>query len=280
MITMLKGVYPVQSACKMLTLPRSSYYYHPRVNQQEQDLKQAIQRVAGEWPTYGYRRITAQLNRQGWLVNHKRIYRLMAEMGINRVKKAHKKHTTNSQHPFPRYPNLVQGLQITFPNQVWAADITYIRLGKGFVYLAVIMDVFSRSIRGWHMSRSLDQHLTLLALRKALQNHQPMIHHSDQGLQYAANEYVELLQQAGVEISMAEIGEPTQNGYAERLLRTIKEEEVDLSEYQDFQECYQNMDRFLNDVYMHKRIHSSLGYLTPVEFEYNWIRQNVPIAIK
>lgn len=280
MIAMLKGVYPVQRACQMLTFPRSSYYYHPKVNQQEQHLKHAIQSVAGEWPTYGYRRITFQLNRQGWVVNHKCIYRLMGQMGIERVKKAQKRHTTNSQHPFPRYPNLVQGLRITFPDQVWASDITYIRLGKGFVYLAVIMDVFTRSIRGWNMSRSLDQQLTLLALQRALQGHKPVIHHSDQGLQYAAIEYVATLQKAGVKISMAEIGEPTQNGYAERLLRTIKEEEVNLSEYEDFQDCYQNIDRFLNDVYMYKRIHSSLGYLTPVEFEYNWIRQNMPVEIK
>jgi len=280
MISMLKGIYPMQRACQMLTFPHSSYYYHPRVNEKEQRLKQAIQIAAGEWPTYGYRRITAQLNRQGWAVNHKRIYRLMGQMGITRVKKAQKRRTTNSQHPFPRYPNLVQGLQITFPDQVWAADITYIHLGKGFVYLAVVMDVFTRSIRGWNISRSLDQKLTLLALQRALREHKPAIHHSDQGLQYAAGEYVEMLHKAGVKISMAEMGEPTQNGYAERLLRTIKEEEVNLSDYQDFQECVQNMDRFLNDVYMHKRIHSSLGYLTPVEFEYNWIRQNMPVDIK
>ena len=280
MITKLKVVYPVQKACQMLAYPRSSYYYDARVNERDLPLKQSIQSVAGEWPTYGYRRITFQLNRQGWAVNHKRIYRLMGQMGIKRVKKAQKKHTTNSQHPFLRYPNLVQGLLITFPDQVWASDITYIRLGKGFVYLAVIMDLYTRSIRGWNMSRSLDQKLTLLALQRALLEHKPMIHHSDQGLQYAAIEYVETLQKAGVKISMAEIGEPTQNGYAERLLRTIKEEEVYLSEYEDFQDCYQNIDRFLNDVYMNKRIHSSLGYLTPVEFEYNWIGQNMPVEIK
>jgi len=280
MISMLKGVYPVQRASQMFSFPRSSFYYHPKVNDEEQHLKQAIRSIAGEWPTYGYRRITAQLNRQGWMVNHKRIYRLMGQMGIKRVKKAPKRRTTNSQHPFPRYPNLLKEITITFPDQVWVADITYIRLGRGFVYLAVVMDVFTRSIRGWNISRSLDQNLTLLALQKALQEHTPIIHHSDQGLQYAAREYVEMLQRAGVQISMAEMGEPTQNGYAERLLRTIKEEEVDLSDYQDFQECYKNMDRFLNDVYMHKRIHSSLGYLTPVEFEYNWIRQNMPAEIK
>ena len=199
----------------------------------------------------------------------------MRQMGIQRVNKAQKRATTNSQHPYPRYPNLLQDLVITHPDQVWVSDITYIRLGRGFVYLAVIMDLFTRCIRGWHLSRSLGQQLTLVALQKALKENSPHIHHSDQGWQYAASEYVDTLLKAHVKISMAEVGEPTQNGYAERLIRTIKEEEVYLSEYEDFHDCYQNMDRFLNDVYMHKRIHSSLGYLTPVEFEYYWNRQNM-----
>ena len=193
---------------------------------------------------------------------------------------AKKAYHQQPQHPFPRYPNLVQDLVINYPDQVWASDITYIRLGRGFVYLAVIIDLFTRSIRGWHLSRSLDQKLTLVALQKALRENSPHIHHSDQGLQYAASEYVDMLKKANVKISMAKVGEPTQNGYAERLIRTIKEEEVYLSEYEDFQDCYQNIDRFLSDVYMHKRIHSSLGYLTPVEFEYNWNRQNMPVEIK
>ena len=276
---MLKGVYPVQKACQLLDYPRSSYYYAPRVKEEDQRLKQAIQTEAGEWPTYGYRRITAQLNRQGWQVNHKRVYRFMRQMGIQRVNKAQKRATTNSQHPYPRYPNMLQDLVITHPDQVWVSDITYIRLGRGFVYLAVIMDLFTRCIRGWHLSRSLGQQLTLVALQKALKENSPHIHHSDQGWQYAASEYVDTLLKAHVKISMAEVGEPTQNGYAERLIRTIKEEEVYLSEYEDFRDCYKNIDRFLNDVYMNKRIHSSLGYLTPVEFEYNWNRQNMLVEI-
>ena len=277
---MLKETYPVQKACQLLDYPRSSYYYVPRAKEESQCLKQAIQTVAGEWPTYGYRRITAQLNRQGWQVNHKRVYRFMHKMGIQRVKKAQKRATTNSQHPYPRYQNLIQDLVITHPDQVWVSDITYIRLGRRFVYLAVIMDLFTRSIRGWNLSRGLDQKLTLIALRRALQSQPPQIHHSDQGWQYAAKEHVELLKKAGVQISMSETGEPTQNGYAERLMRTIKEEEVNLTEYEDFHDCYQNIDRFLNDVYMNKRIHSSLGYLTPVEFEYNWNRQNMIVEVK
>ena len=152
------------------------------------------------------------------------------------------------------------------------ADITYIRLSTEFVYLAVIMDVFTRGIRGWHLCRNLDQELTLTALRRALNGHHPTIHHSDQGVQYAATAYVEMLQDYDVSISMAETGAAWQNGFAERLIRTIKEEEVDLSEYRDYHDAYGQIGHFLEDVYTHRRIHSSLGYLTPVEFEGQWMR--------
>jgi len=160
------------------------------------------------------------------------------------------------------------------PEQVWVSDITYIRLRYEFVYLAVIMDVFTRSIRGWHLGRGLDQSLTLIALDRALAYHTPEIHHSDQGIQYAATAYTQMLQSVNVEISMAECGEAWQNGYAERLIRTIKEEEVDLSEYDDYTDAVIQLGRFLNDVYMRKRIHSSLGYLTPIEFEARWRRKH------
>jgi len=146
-------------------------------------------------------------------------------------------------------------------------DITYIRLPREYVYLAVLMDVYTRSIRGWHLGRDLDHTLTLTALKRALGRQRPEIHHSDQGVQYAALAYVAALQGMGVRISMAEVGEATQNGYAERLIRTIKEEEVALSDYRDYHEAYRQIGRFLEEVYMHKRIHSALGYLTPVEFE-------------
>ena len=152
-------------------------------------------------------------------------------------------------------------------------DITYIHLKAEFVYLAVITDVYTRSIRGWYLSRNLDQDLTLTALKRALAHRTPEIHHSDQGVQYAATAYTDLLQAASVAISMAEMGEATQNGYAERLIRTIKEEEVDLSDYLDFADAYHQIGRFLEDVYIRKRIHSSLGYLTPVEFENQWAAQ-------
>jgi len=212
------------------------------------------------------------LHRQEWTVNAKRVRRLMHEMGLQAKIRRRVHKTTNSAHDFPRYPNLVQELAIVYPDQVWVSDITYIRLRQECVYLAVIMDVYTRSIRGWHLGRSLDQTLTLVALQRALARHTPEIHHSDQGIQYAATTYTSMLEEAGAQISMAAIGEAWQNGYAERLMRTIKEEEVDLSDYLDYHDALAQLGCFLNEVYMHKRIHSSLGYLTPAEFEAQWQR--------
>ncbi len=266
---MLSESYPTALICDVLDCPRSSYYYQSH-SPEEEALKAAIEQVVLDWPTYGSRRIAAQLRREGWSVNRKRVSRLLSDMGL-KIKVKRKKHnTTDSNHPFPRYPNLVQDLESVHPDQVWVADITYVRLSTEFVYLAVIMDVFTRSIRGWHLGRSLDQGLTLTALERALTDRQPVIHHSDQGVQYAAAAYVQALKERDILISMADVGAAWQNGYAERLIRTIKEEEVDLSEYRDYDDAYRQIERFLDDVYMHKRIHSSLGYLTPAEFEQQW----------
>jgi len=272
---MLSQDYRITVACDVVGCVRSSYYYQPN-QRDEAEIKAAIEAVAAEWPTYGYRRVTAQLRRQEWVVNHKRVRRLMREMDLQARIKHKKRKTTDSKHNFPRYPNLVQDLEIVRPDQVWVSDITYIRLRIEFVYLAVIMDVFTRGIRGWHLGRSLDQTLTLLALQRALAHHQtPEIHHSDQGVQYASTAYTHILQNANVQISMAEVGEAWQNGHAERLLRTIKEEEVDLSDYEDYNDALRQLGRFLDEVYMHKRIHSSLGYLTPAEFESQWRAEHV-----
>ena len=264
--------YPVDLVCQMLELPRSTYYYRPKPRD-DSALKAAIEGVVADWPTYGYRRVTAQLRREGWRVNRKRICRLMREMSLQATKKRRKRRTTDSRHGFPRYPNLVQDLKVLYPDQIWAADITYIRLLREFVYLAVVMDVFTRSVRGWHLGRSLDQTLTLSALEKALELGKPQIHHSDQGIQYATTAYVRRLREAGVRISMADVGEAAQNGHVERLIRTIKEEEVYLADYIDYHDAYRQIGRFLEDTYMHKRIHSALGYLTPVEFEVQWKTQ-------
>ena len=265
---MSKESYPVSMACDILGLAPSSYYYLA-VGMDEHELETAIEEIAGQFPTYGTRRVTQQLRRPPYkiTVNRKRVRRIMAEKKLLRPVKKRKRRTTDSQHPYPRYPNLVKGLEITYPEQVWVSDISYVRLQDEFVYLAIIMDVFTRALRGWCLSRSLDQELTLTALRGALSTHVPEIHHSDQGVQYAAADYIDLLRAHDIQISMAEVGKAEENGYAERVIRTIKEEEVDLSEYFDFADAARQIGHFIEDVYMTKRIHSSLGYLTPAEFE-------------
>jgi putative transposase len=273
----MQADYPVKTICDVLDLPRSSFYHHASETA-DADLSEALLDLAGQYPTYGYRRLTALLKRAGWTVNHKRIQRMMAQMGLQRPVKRRKTRTTDSQHDFPRYPNRVGGLKITHPDQVWVADITYIHLARDFVYLAVLMDVHTRAVRGWHLNRSLDRELTLTALRRALADRVPQIHHSDQGVQYACGDYTDLLREHGVQISMAAVGKPEDNGYAERLMRTIKEEEVDLSEYTDFHDAYWSIGRFLEEVYTQKHVHSALGYLTPAEYEANWLtHQTEPV---
>jgi len=273
MVSMLNDQddYPVSAACELLELSPSTYYYRP-VQSDESELEAAIEEIAGQFPIYGTRRVTNQLRRppNRLIVNRKRVRRIMAEKELLRPVKRRKRRTTDSQHPYPRYLNLVKELEITHPDQVWVSDITYIRLNQEYVYLAIIMDVFTRSIRGWCLSRTLDQELTLIALRAALETQSPEIHHSDQGVQYAAYAYSDLLKVHGIQISMAAVGKAEENGYAERFMRTIKEEEVDLSEYLDFGDAHQQIGYFIEDVYNTKRIHSSLGYLTPVEYEYAW----------
>ena len=260
--------YPVTSVCRLLDLSRSTYYYQS-IGADETKLRDAIEDLAGQFPTYGTRRITHQLRRSPYEihVNRKRVRRVMAEMKLLRPQKQRKRRTTDSQHPYPRYSNLVKDLEITFPDQVWVSDITYIRLMNDFVYLAIIMDVFTRALRGWCLSRTLDQELSLTALRAALAENTPDIHHSDQGVHYAAHAYIDLLKDHGIRISMCAVGKAEENGYAERVIRTIKEEEVDLSEYFSFADATRQIGHFIEVVYMTKRIHSSLGYLTPAEFE-------------
>jgi len=266
----LAGKYSLRLVCQLLGVPRSTVYYHARPPIDDAVLKTVLLDLAAEWPTYGYRRLTWMMKRDGWRVNSKRVRRWMDELNLSGHPPKRKCRTTDSRHGWPRFENLVKGLEIKYPDQVWVADITYVGLRDEFVYLAIVMDVFTRLIRGWHVNQSLDQGLTLAALERALVTATPEIHHSDQGVQYAAAAYVERLHGLGVEPSMAAIGEPRENGYAERVMRTIKEEEVDLSEYRDVADARAQIGRFLDDVYNVKRIHSSLGYLTPCEFEERW----------
>jgi putative transposase len=267
----LAAQYPISLLCDLLDASRSSYYYEP-LEVDDAQVRQAIEEIAAEFPTYGSRRISAQLGRDPYklTVNRKRVQRLMKEMKIQCRVKKRTIHTTDSRHSFPRYPNLVRDLKIVAPNQVWVADITYIRLREEFIYLAIVMDVYTRALRGWRLGTGLGVDLAMGALQMALTKGLPAIHHSDQGVQYASTKYTECLFALGIRISMAEVGESAQNGYAERVIRTIKEEEVYLNEYADLEDARKQIGRFIEDVYQKKRIHSSLGYLTPVEFEAAW----------
>lgn len=272
-MTALTDEFPLRLITRVTGWPRSSLYSEPRERADAAKLDAAIADLAGAWPTYGYRRITAMLRRDGWRINRKRVLRAMHRLGLAAKPHERQPRTTQSDHDFQRFPNRVADLAVAKPDEVWVADITYVRLARDFVYLAVLMDVFTRQVRGWELSRSLDGRLTLNALDRALRQAKPTIHHSDQGVQYAANDYVERLLANDVSISMAHVGCPEENGYAERLMRTIKEEEVALSDYQDFADARRQLGAFLDEVYNRKRIHSALGYLTPAEFADQWHTQ-------
>ena len=262
MIKILKDDYSIRMLCETLGMHRCNLYHEPRPDE-DQPVREALRELAGAWPTYGYRRLTVMLRRAGLKVNAKRVRRLMHELGICGEAPKRTPRTTDSSHPYPRFANLVEGLEATRPDQVWVADITYVRLRKEFVYLSVLMDVFTRCIRGWHLGRGLEQELTLTALERAFEQGRPEIHHSDQGVQYAATAYVNMLKAREVKISMASVGEPEENGYAERLMRTIKEEEVDLSEYEDFGDALRGLGRFLDDVYNRQADSLLAGVLDP-----------------
>jgi putative transposase len=265
--------YPARWLCRLFDCPRAGLYRVRAVADDEAALRTAVEELSLARPTYGYRRVTAMLRRGGRSVNAKRVRRVMRDLGLAAEPVKRRVRTTDSDHPFPRYPNLVADLAVVRPDQVWVADITYVRVRVEFVYLAAVMDVFTRCVRGWEVSRSLDQGLTLAALRRALRRGRPEVHHSDQGVQYAATNYIDELTHVNSSISMAAAGEPRENGYAERLMRTIKEEEVALTEYRDYADARRQLGRFLDGVYNRKRIHSALGYLTPVEFEQQWRAQ-------
>ena len=270
----LSREYRVKDCCAVLGLARSSYY---RADKPRDDaaLRSAIKEIAGKFPTYGSRRIKAQLERAPYriVVGRHLVSRLMREMNLLVKARRHKRSTTNSRHGYGRYQNLARAVEVTRPNQVWVADITYVRLRADDVYLSILMDVYTRSLRAWNLSWSLGQELVLLPLKHALRhNPAPEIHHSDHGTQYAAKAYVQLLRDAGTQISMATIGKPGENGHAERVIRTIKEEEVYLSDYSNMADAKQQIGHFIDVVYQHKRIHSALDYMTPAEFEAEWNR--------
>lgn len=263
----------IEKLCELMGLSRSWYYAHPPTIEKAKkdvELRDAIERIVLEFPGYGYRRVTAALRREGWAVNHKRVLKVMRQESLLCQLKRRFKVTTESAHSFKRYPNLIKGIEIDGLDQVWISDITYVRLPATFCYLAAILDAYSRKCVGWHLSRRIDTSLTLWALEMALATRRPergLIHHSDQGVQYASSEYVLRLEEAGAQISMAAVGNPYENAKAESFFRTLKMEEVYLKDYSDFEEAQENIGQFIEEVYNEKRLHSSLGYLPPVEFE-------------
>jgi len=260
--------------CQVLGTSRAWYY--ARAGQPasaadpDLDLRDAIERLVLEFPGYGYRRVTVTLQRAGWTVNHKRVLRVMREESLLCQLQRHFVVTTNSNHGYRTYPNLLADCELSALNQAWQGDITYIRLPTCFVYLAVLLDSVSRLCVGWCLSRAIDTQLTLAALDLALERRHPpagWIHHSDRGVQYASTAYVDRLQQAGARLSMSAKGNPYDNAKAESFFKTLKTEEVYLNQYQTFEEAQANITAFIAAVYNTKRLHSSLGYLPPIEFE-------------
>lgn len=256
-----------------MSLPRSSFYYMPKTQElspEDRDLEKRIEEVTEEFPKYGYRKVTRQLHDDGISVNHKKVHRIMREKGLLVKKRRRFVKTTDSNHPYPVYPNLIKDLMVTAVNQVWVADITYIRIATAFVYLAVILDLYSRKVIGYAISPQIDTNLSLAALRMAIQNRNPrsgVIHHSDRGVQYAAHDYIDELRNHGFQISMSRKGNPYDNAFAESFMKTIKTEEVYLWEYQTLEDVLIRIPYFIEDVYNQKRLHASLGYVPPNKFE-------------
>jgi transposase InsO family protein len=247
----------------------------------DMDLRDAIQRIALEWPSYGRPRITRELRRRGWRVNAKKVYRLLREDNLLCVRKRKFVVTTNSNHGLHVYPNLAADMVLTGVDQLWRADITYIRLRDEFVFLAVILDAFSRKVIGWALSRTIDDGLTLTALRMAIKQRgvpPGLVHHSDRGSQYASNDYTDLLKANGIAISMSRKGNPWDNAQCESFMKTLKYEEVLRNEYRHLAEARASIAEFIEKVYNQKRLHSALGYLPPAEFEAQLAAQKMEAA--
>jgi len=265
----------VTSACRTLDIARSTFYryrsYDPFVDT-DVELRDRVQKLALEWPSYGYRRITHELLRQGVDVGLKTVLRLMREDNLLCLRKQRFRiATTDSDHGLPTYKNLAKDMVVTRCDQLWVADITYIRLGSEFIYLAMVMDAYSRKVVGWSISRRIDTRLALDALEMALQMRPfkpgQLVHHSDRGSQYASSEYIKTLVDNGIAISMSRKGVPQDNAYAESFMKTLKYEEVYMTEYANIAEARHQIAHFVEEVYNKKRLHSAIGYLPPTEFE-------------
>ena len=267
----LQGLLSRRQMCRLSGVPRSSLGRRPRPQSEwEISARQAMREVALECPAYGYRRVLAEMKRRGRQIGERRVRRWMREEGLSRRRKRAWKRTTDSNHALPVYPNLARELTLSAPDQLWAADITYARLLREFIYAAVILDVFSRRAVGWAVGPSLRTELPLAALEQALKERRPaagLVHHSDRGSQYASKLYVQRLEDHEIVISMSRQGNPYDNAFAESFIKTLKAEEVYCNEYETLDQAQADIGNFLEFVYNAKRLHSALGYQPPEEFE-------------
>jgi transposase InsO family protein len=271
---------PLERLCRLALVSRAGFYRWRDASEavdRDLDLRDEIQRIALEFPYYGWPRVTRELGDRGWRVNHKRVYRIMREDNLLCLRR--RKFvavTTDSNHDRPVYPNLAREMAPTGINQLWVADITYIRLEREFVYLAVMLDAWSRRVIGWALDRTLGDQLTMGALRMALDRRSPapgLVHHSDRGVQYASGEYTGLLKAHHITISMSRKGNPYDNAFCESFMKTLKYEEVHRQEYRDLADARASIEDFLERVYNQKRLHSALGYCAPAKFEQRLLAQ-------
>jgi putative transposase len=269
----------IAEACQVAQVSRAGFYRHYQEHEPrlvETELRDAIQRVALSHRCYGYRPVTEELRKQGWVVNHKRVRRILRQDNLLSIRRRRFVLTTDSRHPYFVYPNLAGDLQLTGVNQLWVADITYIRLREQFLYLAVILDAYSRRVIGWELGPTLEATLAVAALDRALsQRRVPagIVHHSDRGVQYCSRDYIQKLETHHFQVSMSRKGNPYDNAKAESFMKTLKCEEVYLKTYRDREEARASIEHFIEEVYNRKRLHSALGYLPPASFEEAAARQ-------